>query len=126
MGYILKTAQYVNDFQCIGGKCTMDCCRNWDIIWTDEEIEKLKNSEHSESLDKLIQRSFLKCDGITNSIKLSDDGDCPFHDKEDRLCKIQKELGAEYLSAVCRNYPISGTINNNVITKIRFLSCPAV
>lgn len=54
MGYILKTAQYVNDFQCIGGKCTMDCCRNWDIIWTDEEIEKLKNSEHSESLDKLI------------------------------------------------------------------------
>lgn len=100
MGYILKTAQYVNDFQCIGGKCTMDCCRNWDIIWTDEEIEKLKNSEHSESLDKLIQRSFLKCDGITNSIKLSDDGDCPFHDKEDRLCKIQKELGAEYLSAV--------------------------
>lgn len=126
MGYILKTAQYVNDFQCIGGKCTMDCCRNWDIIWTDEEIEKLKNSEHSESLDKLIQRSFLKCDRITNSIKLSDDGDCPFHDKEDRLCKIQKELGAEYLSAVCRNYPISGTINNNVITKIRFLSCPAV
>lgn len=126
MGYILKTAQYVNDFQCIGGKCTMDCCRNWDIIWTDEEIEKLKNSEHSESLDKLIQISFLKCDGITNSIKLSDDGDCPFHDKEDRLCKIQKELGAEYLSAVCRNYPISGTINNNVITKIRFLSCPAV
>lgn len=126
MGYILKTAQYVNDFQCIGGKCTMDCCRNWDIIWTDEEIEKLKNSKHSESLDKLIQRSFLKCDGITNSIKLSDDGDCPFHDKEDRLCKIQKELGAEYLSAVCRNYPISGTINNNVITKIRFLSCPAV
>lgn len=68
----------------------------------------------------------MKCDGITNSIKLSDDGDCPFHDKEDRLCKIQKELGAEYLSAVCRNYPISGTINNNVITKIRFLSCPAV
>ena len=76
----------------------MDCCRNWDIIWTDGEIEKLKNSEHSESLDKLIQRSFLKCDGITNSIKLSDDGDCPFHDKEDGLCKIQKELGAESVS----------------------------
>ena len=53
MGYILKTAQYVNDFQCIGGKCTMDCCRNWDIIWTDEEIEKLKNSKHSERIGVL-------------------------------------------------------------------------
>lgn len=126
MGYTLKTAQYVNDFQCIGGKCTMDCCRNWDIIWSDAEVEKLKNSEHSESLDKLICNSFIQRDESTSLIKLCDDGDCPFHDKADKLCKIQKEIGAEYLSAVCRSYPISGTINNNIITKIRFLSCPAV
>lgn len=126
MGYTLKTAQYVNDFQCIGGKCKMDCCRGWTILWTDKEVENLKKSKHSDELDELIKGSFEKVDNGINKIVLLPDGDCPFHDKEDRLCKIQKELGAEYLSAVCRSYPISGTINNNIITKIRFLSCPAV
>lgn len=126
MGYILKTAPYVNDFQCIGGKCTMDCCRDWDIIWKKEDVEKLKSSAHSESLGQLIACSFINRDAATDLIKLNEDGDCPFHDKSDKLCKIQKELGAEYLSDVCRSYPISGTINNNVLTKIRFLSCPAV
>lgn len=126
MGYTLKTAQYVNDFQCIGGKCTMDCCGHWDILWTNREVEKLKTSVHSDSLEVLIENSFIKRDENTNLIKLCDDGDCPFHDKEDRLCKIQKEIGAEYLSMVCRNYPICGTINNNVLAKFRSLSCPAV
>lgn len=126
MGYTLKTAQYVNDFQCIGGKCTMDCCGHWDILWTNREVEKLKTSVHSDSLEMLIENSFIKRDENTNLIKLCDDGDCPFHDKEDRLCKIQKEIGAEYLSMVCRNYPICGTINNNVLAKFRSLSCPAV
>lgn len=126
MGYTLKTAQYVNDFQCIGGKCTMDCCGHWDILWTNREVEKLKTSVHSDSLEVLIENSFIKRDEKTNLIKLCDDGDCPFHDKEDRLCKIQKEIGAEYLSMVCRNYPICGTINDNVLAKFRSLSCPAV
>lgn len=126
MGYTLKTAQYVNDFQCIGGKCTMDCCGDWDILWTNREVEKLKTSVHSDSLEVLIENSFIKRDEKTNLIKLCDDGDCPFHDKEDRLCKIQKEIGAEYLSMVCRNYPICGTINDNVLAKFRSLSCPAV
>lgn len=126
MGYTLKTAQYVNDFQCIGGKCTMDCCRGWNILWADEEVESLKKSKHSDELDELIKVSFEKTDNGINKIVLMADGDCPFHDKEDRLCKIQKELGAEYLSSVCRNYPISGTVNNHIITKVRYLSCPAV
>lgn len=126
MGYTLKTAQYVNDFQCIGGKCTMDCCRGWTILWTDEEVENLKNSKHSDELDELIKPSFEKVDNGINKIALLSDGDCPFHDKADRLCKIQKELGAEYLSAVCKSYPISGVINDNIITKVRYISCPAV
>ncbi len=126
MGYTLKTAQYVNDFQCIGGKCTMDCCRGWNILWADEEVESLKKSKHSDELDELIKASFEKTDNGINKIVLMPDGDCPFHDKEDRLCKIQKELGAEYLSAVCKSYPISGVINDNIITKVRYISCPAV
>ena len=126
MGYILKTAQYVNDFQCIGGKCTMDCCRGWTILWTDEEVETLKNSKHSDELDEIINKSFEKMEDYKNRIVLLPDGDCPFHDKKDKLCKIQKELGAEYLSSVCRNYPIRGTVNNHIITRVRYLSCPAV
>ena len=126
MGYTLKTAQYVNDFQCIGGKCTMDCCRGWNILWADEEVESLKKSKHSDELDELIKASFEKTDNGINKIVLMPDGDCPFHDKEDRLCKIQKELGAEYLSAVCKSYPVSGVINDNIITKVRYISCPAV
>lgn len=126
MGYILKTAQYVNDFQCIGGKCTMDCCHDWSIIWSNDEVNRLKESQHSAKLDNLITNSFSYRSATTKMIKPCKDGDCPFHNKNDGLCQIQKELGAEYLSLVCKFYPVCGVMNNNVLMKSRVLSCPAV
>ena len=66
-------------------------------LWTDEEVESLKKSKHSDELDELIKASFEKTDNDINKIVLMPDGDCPFHDKADRLCKIQKERGAAYL-----------------------------
>ena len=104
----------------------MDCCHGWTIYWLESEIDKLKKSEHSKQLEELINSSFVPNKDNLYKISLLPDGDCPFHDKSDGLCKIQKEIGAEYLSVVCRNYPITGTLNNNVLSKVRSLSCPAV
>ncbi len=126
MGYTLKMANFVNNFQCIGGTCKLDCCRGWEISWTDKEVKKLKSSEHSNELDEIITDSFQKKSETLYKIKLLPDNDCPFHDKTDKLCKIQKELGPEFLSVVCRSYPMSGTLNNGIILKTRFMSCPAV
>lgn len=127
MGYTLKTAQYVNDFQCICGKCNVNCCDfGWDILWLDEEVDFLKTAPLDEGLKQLVYNSFEKLDDTKYKMKLLPDGCCPFHDQSDGLCRIQKNVGEKYLSTVCKNYPTCGTENNKIITKTRYLSCPAV
>ncbi len=126
MAYTIKTPAYINDFKCIGGKCELHCCQNWEIDWLEAEVDKLKNAECSDTLRKIVDKSFEETRKGVFRIILGDDGDCPFHDKNDRLCMIQKELGEEYLSYTCRSYPATGTINDRTVLKYRVLSCPAV
>ncbi len=127
MPYTIKMPEYASDFHCIGGACELDCCRGWDILWYKSEIDKLKSAKCSAELSELIDKSFEQTKNVDIfMITLGEDGDCPFHDKSDRLCMIQKELGEEYLSRTCRIFPMTGTVNNNVVCKFRSLGCPAV
>lgn len=91
-------------------------------------MDKLKSANCSAELSELIEKSFEEMQSLEGvcAVKLGDDGDCPFHAKSDRLCMIQKELGEEYLSLTCRDFPLSGTVNNHVVCKFRSLGCPAV
>lgn len=127
MPYTIKMPEYVNDFHCIGAACELDCCQSWDILWYKSEVDKLKSADCSAGLSELIDKSFeqAKNDKLF-MITLGEDGDCPFHDKSDRLCMIQKELGEEYLSLTCRTFPQTGVINNKTVCKYRSLGCPAV
>ena len=50
-------------------------------------------------------------------------GNCTMLD-DDRLCKIQKELGPEFLSNTCAVYPRTLNRVDNIVEKSATLSCP--
>ncbi len=128
MEYTLKTADYIKQFKCIGGECKLSCCKGWDILWLNDEYQKLKNADCSEKLRKIINESFTPYENNNDImvVKLCEDGECPMHDRNDGLCMIQKELGTEYLSLTCQCFPTYGTINNHVLCETRMIGCPAV
>lgn len=101
-----RQPRYYEDFRCIGSECVDHCCYGWRIDWSQEEVDKVKNAPGiSPELKELVENSFEPNPNKYGlKIKFVESVDCPFHG-EDRLCKIQKELGAEYLSHTCTVYP---------------------
>jgi lysine-N-methylase len=56
-------------------------------------------------------------------VNLKENGYCPFL-SEDKLCNIQKKLGAEHLSNVCMDYPRMNTRVQDGYERSLALSCP--
>ena len=102
-----RQPQYFKNFYCIGDKCGDNCCYGWRINWTKEELDKLKNAPNcSDELKELIEKSFAPSQTTEGEydIVFNSFGKCPCV-TEEGLCRIQKELGAEYLSNTCMIYP---------------------
>lgn len=122
-----RQPRYFKDFRCVGGECLDNCCFGWRIDWRMDEIDKLKNAEMSPELRELVESSFTE-DGAAKGqfrIKLNDRADCPFQ-TEDKLCRIQRELGAEYLSEVCTSYPRHENPTRAAIFRHCYTSCPVI
>lgn len=113
--------RYYGNFVCTGGECPMNCCFEWQVDWKREEVEKLKNADCSEALRRLIGSSF-KENGEKYMIAMNDKKRCPFL-TEDNFCGIQREIGEEYLSMVCRIYPRGTQIIGNTVMNYCNLSC---
>lgn len=102
-----RQPRYFSDFHCIGPECKDNCCYGWRIDWDKEEVEKVKNAPSiSPELRELVEKSFIpniRFDG-KYQIKFDERGKCPCV-TEEGWCRIQRELGSEYLSSVCMGYP---------------------
>lgn len=123
-----KQTRYFSHFQCIGSECFDNCCYGWQIFWKKSEIDKVLGAENiSDELRKLVEDSFDRDKDNENKLKIKfrDDGQCPFQTK-DKLCMIQKELGAEYLSNTCMVYPRSAIYANTVAFRFCHMTCPVV
>lgn len=124
-----RQPEFFRDFHCMGGSCPDTCCALWNIDWKESEVEKLKNADCSPELKELIERSFVRREDnekLMKIVTLADKKhDCPFLD-EQRYCRIQRELGEEYLSDTCRNYPRLLTISGDIVTRTCSASCPQV
>ena len=124
-----RQPRYFSDFKCIGSDCTVNCCFGWNIEWSKEEIDKVKNDPNcSAELKNIMETGFISEDGEKHfSVKLLEDGNCPCQ-TEDGLCMIQKELGAEYLSRTCTIYPRYDTFiaPHKVIYRGCCLSCKEI
>ncbi len=99
--YEIKQSILAAEFRCLAEKCPSTCCAGWSVIWTSEEISKLKKSSSGELLE-MCNKAFPHYDDYT-PVQMNEDGFCPF--LCDGLCSVQRELGEEYLSYTCREYP---------------------
>lgn len=120
-----RQPQYFKDFRCIGSDCHDNCCNGWRINWTEKEVDKLKNAENiSHELKEIVETYFID-EKIKNAYKVQFDerGKCPCL-TEDGWCRIQRELGAEYLSYVCMAYPRNYIISDNCNYRYCNMSCP--
>lgn len=124
-----RQPRYYGEFKCVGGSCPNSCCVGWAIFWKKSEIDKVINAENcSEELKALMENSFhLTKDGEDPlyAVTLNDKRRCPFL-TEDNFCRIQRELGAEYLSDVCSIYPRGHFITSSACYNYCFMSCPIV
>lgn len=124
-----RQPEFYHDFRCMGGSCPSTCCAVWNIGWKPEEIERLKQADCSPELRSLIDSSFIEDRDGHGKMKISlaaeENMMCPFLD-ENLLCRIQKELGEEYLSHTCRVYPRLNILADDVIFRTCCASCPAV
>jgi len=95
------------DFKCIGSKCIDSCCTGWDITFDKGTYENLLQ-------DPCFKKTMGEYAYINDNsyiptinygiINLTNDGRCPFLDRDD-LCNLQKKRGEDELSNVCALYP---------------------
>ncbi|MGN0688389.1 MAG: flagellin lysine-N-methylase [Oscillospiraceae bacterium] len=124
-----RQPEFYHNFRCMGGSCPSTCCALWVINWTPEEVDRLKQADCSPELRSLIDSCFVedknKPDTMKVSLSAEDNMQCPFLD-EKHLCRIQKELGEDYLSYVCKIYPRTFVVSNDSVMRTCCTSCPAV
>lgn len=125
----LLSPQYMKKFKCIGGSCEDTCCIGWGINIDKETYKKYRNCKDKqmrELLNKNINRQRSNCSNMSYAkIKLDESKSCPFL-SENKLCEIYSNLGEEYLSLTCTDYPRMYNIVNGVIEKSAAISCPEV
>lgn len=123
-----REPKYYSEFHCTGPECTNNCCYGWRIDWSKEEIDKVKNAEKiSPELKTMVENSFVEMESAPkkNIVKFNEKNICPFQ-LENGLCKIQRELGAEYLSLTCTVYPRKSVATRDYIYRNVNMSCPEV
>ena len=122
MEYYIKQSRLADSFYCIADKCPSTCCTGWSVIWSAEEISKLKEVCKGDLLEKC--KIAFPCEEKYNAIIMDKDDLCPF--LSEGLCEIHRQLGKEYLSYTCRQYPVIIRLINNKFVKSSKTTCYAV
>ncbi|PKH24715.1 lysine-N-methylase fliB [Enterobacterales bacterium CwR94] len=117
---------FVAAFQCAGSACPDHCCKGWRIDIDKPTYNKYVKSKHIAI--KEIAAENLLLDKTSHAkwarVKLNPTtGNCPFLDAE-RLCEVQKNLGAQALSHTCSTYPRQQRQFRNESQNMLTLSCP--
>lgn len=105
----ISAPDYFPKFSCIGSACEDTCCSGWSVNIDRDTYHNYKGNKH-----KILAPLFkiaVKKDTSPRAdnrnfglMQLKPDGACYFLD-ENKLCAIQKHLGAQVLSQTCKNYP---------------------
>lgn len=123
----LLVPQYMQKFSCIGTKCEDSCCIGWRVNVDEDTYKKYKKSRDLE-LKPLFKKNVTRQRSNASpsnyaKIKMENGGRCSFL-SEENLCKVQLNLGEEFLSNTCTVYPRSINSINGVIEKSATMSCP--
>ena len=94
--------QFYKDFKCAASKCSDTCCKDWEIV-IDDQTQALYNNV-SGKLGNMLKSNIVTDSDGDRIFRLGKNHECPFLDN-DRLCMIQKELGANALCRTCFAFP---------------------
>jgi lysine-N-methylase len=116
---------YAQDFRCIASACEDTCCQGWSVPIDQATYAKYSTlhqmKPHLGTLIVLNTSNPTLADYAR--IPLGDSASCAFLDAE-RLCGIQKRLGAEALSHTCATYPRAASSVAGMREEALNLSCP--
>ena len=119
---------YLKRFRCIGEACEDICCAaSWGIVLDRQSYNKIKRVKHPE-LSPLIHKHIARNRSNPSEqsyarIRFNGREFCPFLN-DVKLCRIQMNLGENYLNNVCVTYPRYTNIVDGLYEKVATLSCP--
>ncbi len=93
---------FFDDFKCLCGECTDNCCIGWEIDVDDSTYNNYCNMNTSFS-QKIKENIVTSPDG-SRCFKLSEGERCPFLNK-DNLCDIIINCGEDAICDICREHP---------------------
>ena len=112
--------KYFNKFKCDGKSCESRCCKNWRIVVDSDTYKKYSDSDKADNILPYLE--FLNDEKIY-IIKHKANGDCTFLD-DDSLCKLQKQCGESFLTAICDSYPRIAFQIEDTLEQSLTLTCP--
>ncbi|WP_373441637.1 flagellin lysine-N-methylase [Salmonella enterica] len=119
---------FVTRFSCSGSACRDHCCKGWKITLDKTTVKKYLASKDA-TIRTIAQEHIIllkKNNSHWGEIKLpSALGNCPYLDEE-RLCRVQKTLGAKALSHTCSSFPRAHHTYKNEVRNSLSLACPEV
>ena len=112
---------YYQDFACTAGDCEDTCCSGWQIMVDQKSLKKYK--EEKGPYRKVLKK---KIDWREYAFRREPESRrCAFL-KEDNLCEMYQQLGADSLCRTCRIYPRHIEVFEDVREVSLSLSCPEV
>ena len=124
--HIAQAPQYVHQFKCIGSSCPDTCCNGWSVDIDKNTFKKMRELKGTELANRVKKYFKINPEGSGNSyarVTMGSDLKCPMQNEE-KLCSIQVEIGAEYLSHTCKTYPRKIVQSSLVKEMYTTLSCP--
>jgi lysine-N-methylase len=123
-------AEYGERFRCIGPACEDSCCIGWSVPVDGESLGRYRGLPPSD-LRVLMDSEIVPADagsehGLAKaaaSMRLRATRECPFL-RDDRLCRIQAELGEGWLCRTCAEFPRSIHRIDGVEEMPLTLACP--
>ena len=126
----LVRPEYGERFRCIGAECEDTCCRGWYVAVDEESYNRYQYLPQGPLRAEIVAAIELTPEASEKSgakahaaIKMRATGDCPLLNEE-RLCRIQAELGHDFLCGTCRGYPRTRYRIDKMDEYSLSLSCP--
>ena len=123
----LMRPEYSAQFRCIGPECEDTCCIGWTVPVDEPAWQKYKSLPAGPLRTQLDACLELTPDNPNPAhfaiIRMSPSHQCPML-LESRLCRIQAEIGEEFLCRTCATYPRIVSTIDNLEEKALSLSCP--
>lgn len=111
---------YYDTFRCLASACPDSCCKEWAVQVDPESAARYR--ELPGALGDHLRSVMEQEDGDT-VLTLSPDGRCPMW-QQDGLCRIQAQIGEEYLCHTCRQFPRLRHDYGDFVELGLELSCP--